>query len=58
MGFVGYLGFKNGKPYLLVAPFDEDGKQCGIDLGYENHQKIFISIRNDDPTDVGFVCVK
>lgn len=58
MGFVGYLGFKNGKPKLLAAPFDEDGHQCGIDLGYEYHEKIFISIRSNDPSDVGFVCVK
>jgi hypothetical protein len=34
MGYVGFLGFKTGKPQLLASPFDEDGKQCGVDPEY------------------------
>lgn len=55
---MGYLGFKTGNPKLLASPFDEDGKQCGVDPGYENYEKIFISFMNNDPTDIGFVCTK
>lgn len=58
MVYVGYLGFKTGNPKLLASPFDEDGKQCGVDPGYENYEKIFISFMNNDPTDIGFVCTK
>lgn len=58
MAYVGVLGFMKGNPMLLASPFDEDGHQCGIEKGYEGHKKIFISFMNDDPTDIGFVCVR
>ena len=58
MVYLGVLGFSTGDPLLLASPFDEDGKQCGRDPGYQEYPKIFISFMNDDPTDVGFICVR
>jgi hypothetical protein len=58
MIFVGYLGFKTGKPSLLASPFDQDGNQCGVDKGYEDYQKIFISLNLQDSAAIDFVCVK
>jgi hypothetical protein len=57
MVYVAMIGFNTGNPYLLIRPFDADGNQCGVTPGYENYEKIYVSMYM--PTlDVTFVCVK
>lgn len=34
-------GVTNGNPWLLMTPFDTDGKGCGYDAGYENAKYIY-----------------
>ena len=39
--FVGYLGFTKGQPSAFLYAYDEDGKACGHDKGYENYPYIY-----------------
>ena len=36
-----WYGVRNGKPQLLVTPFDSDGFGCGLDKGYENTKFLY-----------------
>lgn len=43
-----FMGVTQGKPWLLVTPFDSDGNGCGYTTGFENHKFIYfykVSIR-------------
>ena len=38
---VALLGFIMGKPEMILYSYDEDGKACGLDEGYENFKKLY-----------------
>jgi hypothetical protein len=35
---IAVIGFRNGRPWLLAAPFDSAGFQCGYSEGYEEYK--------------------
>lgn len=39
--YIFVYSFANGKPHLLVTPFDTDGKGCGYTEGYTEHRFIY-----------------
>ena len=39
--FIGFLGFKNGDPTLLLYAYDEEGKACGHSDGYEDYPYLY-----------------
>ena len=38
---IALLGFIMGKPEKILYSYDEDGKACGLDKGYENHKMLY-----------------
>lgn len=50
LGFYG-VSLNNGVP--AIAPFDVDGKMCGISPGYESHRFLFFNVMTDDATKGG-----
>ena len=38
---VGFFGFKNGDPTLLLYTYDEEGKACGHSPGYEDYPYLY-----------------
>ena len=43
MVFVAVKAYQTGNPELLAAPFDECKNQCGVDPGFEDYKKVYIS---------------
>ena len=41
---IALLGFIMGKPEKILYSYDEDGKACGLDKGYENHKMLYFYI--------------
>ena len=38
---IGFLGFKNGEPTLLLYAYDEEGKACGHSEGYKDYPYLY-----------------
>ena len=38
---IGFLGFSMGQPQKILFPYDEDGKACGYDEGYEEYKMLY-----------------
>ena len=61
MGYVTFVGFKEGDIQKLIAPLDGEFHFCGIDKGYEEYKNLFIadfSQHNVDDLFASAVCVK
>jgi hypothetical protein len=43
MGYVTFLGFKEGDINKLIAPLDGEYNFCGIDKGYEDYKNLYIA---------------
>ena len=60
---VAVLGFYNGHPSKLLYGYDEDGKACGHDDGYEDHPYLYFyssisNINGTKETIINGFCVK
>lgn len=61
MGYVTYVGFKEGDLPKLLAPLDGDNKFCGIEPGYEEFKNLYItdfSVTSVNAIFDSAVCVK
>jgi hypothetical protein len=61
MGYVTFVGFKEGDINKLVAPLDGEFKFCGIDKGYEEYKFLYIADFTQETVNGLFdsgVCVK
>lgn len=43
MGYCTMYGYKHGNVKKLLAPLDGDNKFCGVDSGYEDYPKLYIT---------------
>ena len=55
--FVAILGFTKGHPEYFLRVYDEDGKACGYDIGYEDYNYLYFYnvISNVKNLDLGSV---
>ena len=61
LGFAGYVfvyALEEGDPQRVMAPYDSDGKFCGIDDGYEDYPYLFYTDVNPVLWAPYSVCVK